>query len=417
VKPAQEKPAQEQSGHGEIAAGQEKPAPQITKFPTIQPPTSRPVEKKRSRQLTAEQTDEALQWIESLASSEFAKRELAADNLLNIGAPVVPLLRESLQRTDDPEVQVRSKALIAQLKDGDFEARIAAFSDGHDIDFEGWPVFRIIFGESSKSRDIFIQLLRDYPELIESFQGKPRDRAIAMQSVMGKLIDNKLRRPPAELTVADAVALLLPVSDEQVPLTEGYERQMMMVLRMAPANRAPKDPKIGPAFQGLVNAWVSRSTLGNRESVFNFALQADLYTAYPLAIKTLEETDHPQVLVNAMQVIARFGREEDTPLIARYLDDKRALSVLMFQRGVQSRTELGDAAMATIAILHGTRLVDLGFPATAEHKKLGFIYEDLVYSIEDEEKGTAKEQRAAARAIVEQLIKHGVVKPPEKEES
>ena len=369
---------------------------------------------KAAAKLGADQRAEASLWMDQLAANEFATRERAAEKLLALGKSVVPMLRERMESSPDPEVRLRTRVLIAQLQDGDFEEKVAAFLAGKDVPFEGWEIFKRMFRDSHRSRDLFVDLVRGHPELVKSFHGTARDRALAMDLVMGEVI-RKLQTPSLNLSVADGIALLLPVSDEDVPLGEGYERQMLMVLRLSPVSRAMSDGQTGLYFRGLVNSWLRRSTLPNRVSVLNYAMQADLDTAYDLAVKTLDETTEGQVLASAMQAIARFGQKQDTTLVTKFLDDKRPLAMMMFRPGgAQQRTELGDVAIATIAHLHGVPLTDLGFPKTAAHDKLAFIYEDLLCQ---NQSSTIAQQRKAARSKVQQLIDHGMLKPQQKEES
>lgn len=394
------------------AASPQQGESRIAVFPAEKAAASAPA-KPVIKKLTVEEAAAIDGVIESLASPVFAKRERAAEALLAKGQRVVPRLRKRLAVADDPEVRLRAKTLITQLQDGDFEAKVEAFLDGEDVGFEGWPIFRIMFRESGRSRDIFVALLRDYPELVSSMHGTPRDRALAMEPILNQ-IETKLSTPSARLTIADGIAMLLPASDRDVPLTNDFEKKMMLVLGLNPISKAQDDPFVGTAFTELMNAWVRRSSLENRIRIMHMAMERDLYTVYPLALKTLDESTDQRQLAGAMQVISRFGREQDQTVVAKFLDDERTLSTLLFQRGHQTRTILGDAAMATIAKLHDVPLTELGFPASAEHEKFGFVYEQLLFI---DVKRPAATVRKEARQKVDQLLKTGVVPVKEKQKS
>ncbi|WP_145420472.1 hypothetical protein [Planctomycetes bacterium K23_9] len=356
--------------------------------------------------LTQEQTRQAHQYIEMLSAKEFAVRERGAEGLVLIGEVVVPLLREHVNQSSNAEAKLRAQGLIKQMNDGDLQTRIEAFTRGEEVGFEGWPIFRIIFGESGKARDLFVDLIRHYPELVESFHGTSRDLAKAMETVVNSLALRQ-RKLPVRYTVADAVALLLPVGEEAVPITAAYERNMMRILRMAPASQTARDPVLGRGYQDLLNAWIRRSTLDNREMVIDFALQNELTAAYRLAIKTLSQSDEPRTQAIALQAIARFGRIADVRFAEPFLDDSRELQVLLHSPGKLSRVRMRDVAMATIAKLHKLPLTELGFPSSAKHPKYGFIYEDLVFTEEGDDKAPIEKQRGAAMTKIKQLVEQG----------
>lgn len=377
------------------------------------PRTATPLVSPDKPSLSDEQTKNAKRAIEMLASREFAARERGGETLLGLGEAVVPLLREYVKVSSNAEATLRAKTLIKQMNDGDLEDRLEAFVRGENVGFEGWPIFRIMFGDNGRARDLFVELMRSYPELIESFHGTPRDRAKAMESIT-KTIDAKRKNLSARLSVADAIAMLLPVSDQAVPINEGYERGMLMVLRMSPATNAPSDPVIGRAFTGLLNAWVRRSTIENRDEVLDYAIRLALNTTLPLALQTLKESQQPRVLGTAMQAIARFGKPEMASEIIPFLDDDRELLLTLHTRRTQSRVRICDVAMATIAKMYDVPLEALGYPDRAEHSVFGFLYEDLIFVEEAENPVPIKQQRDNARAKVDQLIKEGKLTETEK---
>ena len=367
-------------------------------------------------QRDADQTDSGLSdaekkqvdlWIEDLASREFAVRERAGESLLNIGNRVVPHLREQLAATDDPEVILRARKLISHMNDGDLESKLTAFLDGEQVELEGWLPFRSWFGDSYESRKTFVKILRGFPQTVQSLGGTPRAQTLAMNLVYDQLYagGRQLRMP----TVPDAIALLLPAADRRVPIKPEVESQLLFMLRMHPVNRVPRDPVLGPAFRGLVDAWIRRSTMTNRERVFDYCLQNQLESAYSLAMETLDNSDDPHILALSLQVIAKFGSVKDTLRISEFVSDTRKLA-LVLRGGRQMRTELGDAAIAAIARLHKVPLTELGFPENAESEAYGFIYEELSYAGGDDA-STEAEQRSAATEKIGKLIEQVEVNP------
>jgi hypothetical protein len=340
---------------------------------------------------------EIRQWIEALGSPEFAARERAAEQLISLGLKAIPLLQQELTRSPDPEVKLRAEKLIRQLRSGSEAAMIESFLAGEEVDFENWGIIKQIFRDTPKSRDLFIEIRNSYPELIESLDGTSRELVIAMDRVTERLVASrsKLGWQPR---VADAVAMLLPASDENVPVSVGYENAMMFIMQLAPVNRIRNDEVLGDPFKGLVSAWIDRSSLANRQDVLFFAMEWDLRPAYRLAIRTLGETTDTETLAHAMQTIARFGQPQDGTLLIQFLNDTRPASERRFNRGKRIQTQVRDVAAAAIAVLNQVPLTEIGLDDSVKHDKFAFVYEDVGFDDDEEE------QRKNARRKIYEVI-------------
>ena len=64
-----------------------------------------------------------------------------------------------------------------------------------------------------------------------------------------------------------------------------------------------------------------------------------------------------------------------------------------------TRTQLGDLAMATIAVLYDVPLTELGFADATVDPKRGFLLNEIGYPVDDES------ARNAARAKIDGLLK------------
>ena len=334
-------------------------------------------------------------WLDGLGADRFAARERAAAKLLQLGPEVLPALRRLEQNSDDPEVRLRAARLAEQLSRGNLQARIDAFLAGEPVQFEGWQVARAILGDSPSVRQLFTEMLRSHPQLVQSLAGAPRDRTAAMEMVMVKVQRGMLfqqRLPDA----ADAFALLLPANDPNVPMSHAYTDAVLSVLRQSVASQLNQDPQLAAPFRALVGGWVKRTSLSHRQDVLVFSLNWEIPEALPLAIKTLSETREPQTLVLALQTIARFGSAEDAQAVAPLLDDSRRASPRGFSSQQTLPPQIGDVAMATIAILNDLPVVSVGFAQPAEHPKYGLVVDDLAFP--------DAQARQAARQKIDQIL-------------
>jgi len=200
-------------------------------------------------------------------------------------------------------------------------------------------------------------------------------------------------------TVADAFALLLPSSiDPNVPINAAFEGVLLSVLQKDAATMIYRDAQLSGPFKSLLGRWMSRSTLASRDDVLLFGMSWDIKATLPLAIQTLGEANQTETLAFALQAIARFGNRDHVAFVRPLLDDTRPSSERGFARGELTRTQIGDVAMATIAVLCEMPLADAGFAGAERHPTYGFILADIGFPVEDETK------RKATRGKIDKLL-------------
>ena len=336
--------------------------------------------------------------IESLGAGEFAERERVAMELLEIGPKVLPLLRKAAEISDDPEVRFRVVEIATQLTQGDMQARIDDFLDGEDVGFTGWPTVESILGDSPGVRQLFVDLLEEYPDLPESLERATRDRALELEKAIAKVQRRLLveRKMP---TSADAFALLLPSADPMVPTNKGLEDLLLSILQRETATKIRKDAQLSGPFEMLLSHWIPRSSLSSREEVLLMGMDWDLSRAtLGLAMQTLQEATNTETLAIALQAIAKFGDPRKTEFIQPMLDDPRKVVDGGFSDDGALETQLGDVAMATIARLNNVNLETIGFTGAKQHPAFEFVLTEIGFPKKNEEK------RAAVRKEIEKIL-------------
>jgi len=341
--------------------------------------------------------DQVAIWINQLGADEFAQREHAASKLIELGAPILQPLQDASERTSDPEVKLRSQQLIRQLTTGDLQQRVDSFLAGDDVPFEGWGVVQSVMGDSYGVRKLFIELLMSHADVVKSLDGSARDRAIAMQAAIGRIRIRKFEKMQMP-TRSDILAMLLPGQDANVPISEADESLMLSMLRQATGNELHRDLQLGGPMDALVGNWINRSSLANRDETIFFALSWDLESVVPLAIRTLDETTTVDQMTMAMQAIAQHGSRQDGGQLVKFLDDKRVVATQSSSSGKTLETQLGDAAMAAIAMTHGMKLSEAGFVQAERHPLQAFILEEIGFPNDD------PSAREATRKRIETLL-------------
>lgn len=348
-------------------------------------------------QVITASVEQVEQWIELLGSKQFATRERAAGNLVEAGREVLPVLNKAAAEHPDAEVRMRAAEICKQLTRDNLQARIDAFLAGDEVGFDGWPLTQAILSDTPRVRELFVDILRSYPELLSSLEGTPRERAVALAQVVSR-VEKKIfveRKFPESY---DAIALLLPAIDINVPLEGGYEEILLAVLQKPAASDLYRDPQLSRRFRHLVGAWIMRSHLRNRAEALFHGLSWDIPQTRNLAIASLTETKQVEPLVMALQAIARFGNETDVADVAALLDDHRQAAELGFSNGDRTRIEVGDVAMATIARLNDVPLTRIGFDKDSIDERFSFDVEDLGFPADD------PQPRRAARDKIDALM-------------
>ena len=335
--------------------------------------------------------------LDSLGAPEFAVRERAAGRLRGLGPSLLPALRQRANHSPDPEIRMRASELADQMTRTDLEKRVATFLDGVDVGFEGWPVVRDIFGDSPSIRELFVEIRDAHPDLVVALAATARERERALESVMLK-VQRGLFVERVLPTRADMIAMLLLSNDLNVPLSKPVETLLLRTLRFPSAREILNDPHVGQVCSQLLVGYCGRTSLTIRGDLLWLVMELEVAEALPIAVETLAQATQPMALVTALQTVARFGTERELTAVQPLFDNQKTVTERGLVADDQVRTTVGDAALATAAILLKVRMTELGFPASAEHPRFGFLPDDIGLDTE------ANEVRDAIRGKIERMI-------------
>jgi hypothetical protein len=331
--------------------------------------------------------EKAAELIESLAASTFAERERAMGEILSIGSAMAPYLKEAMGTTDDPELALRAKTTLSQMTLDDFESRVEIFLSGSADSsekarkwFEGWAEFEAAIGDSNAIRELFVEVLKAHPDSPKSLTTNTADRMavaerIASSVQLGML---ELKKPP---TLADGVAILLPMIDPDVRLGGANEMTLLSIFNRQYGD-LQRDPQMWQPVTRLLEMWILRSRIENRMDVLWYSMQWELPASGQLGLQTLEDTTDVETLQTAFQAISRFRGRDDAPKLVRWLSDERPaltrMPVVRDQKPV--KVTVADMALATIAILYNVPLIEIGMQSGELHPKVGFLVDNAGYT-------------------------------------
>jgi hypothetical protein len=345
--------------------------------------------------------DDAERLVLMLGATTFAERERAMGEILRIGASMAPHLRKAIESQEDPELVLRAKTTLSQMTVDDLESRIETFLTGAPGTsekayqwFPGWQQFESALGDSLAIRELFIEVMKAHPDVTKSLGGSTADRAAAAENVSVWVRVGMMERRQFP-TVADGVALLMPLTDPAVPIGGGYDSTVLSVFNRH-YGTLRRDAQLWPAVSALLTSWSLRSRIENRIDVLWYTMQWDLPVSGELGLRTLEETTDIETIQTAFQAISRFRTAADAAKLVHWLDDERPavtrMPVLLNNKPL--KVTVADAALATIAILHKVQLKDLGMPSPELHPKVGFLIDNAGFTADQ----AGKRAEAIARA-------------------
>ena len=351
------------------AIGQEPVAPPEIRTAAEMPAAGNPV--------ADDLAEQARRLVDGLRSDQFAARELASEQLFRLGPACLPILRAVRRQSSDTEQSDRLDRIIDSLAKQNLESRIRSFLQGGPSELENWPELEKWFGDSPRIRELFVDLYREHPYLVDALGGTPQQLSMGLSRVRRRLIERGVgpRETPQRI---DLIALLLPMTDPNFQAGPQYDLIVASLLQLYPANDFRKDAVFGEPFTRMVAKWMSRSDISIREQVLRLALQWKMDIGLTLAVETLKQNPDPILLCRCMQTISRQGTREHAVLLAAYINDP----TVVFQKrylGVRGgEVQVGDVAAASIALLNSVPVTEIGFAEPAEHPIFGIIYEELV---------------------------------------
>ncbi|MCO8120812.1 hypothetical protein NHH03_03610 [Stieleria sp. TO1_6] len=347
-----------------------------------EPPTAQKPEK--SSQTKSDQLAERVtELVQQLRSVRFAQRENATEMLYQLGHATLPALRKIRDQKVDAEQTDRLNRIIDSLAEQDLESRIQSFLRGGEADLDNWPKLEHWFGDSPRVRELYVELYRMHPELVEALGGSRQQLTLGMNLVKRRLMERGVstREMPRRV---DLIALLLPMTEPGFDAGIEYDVIVAQLLQRYQVNDFHADPVIGEPFQRMVALWMTQSDENIREQVLRLALQWKLDVGLRLALKTVQQTPNPIVLARCMQAIARQGNRDHIPVLAPFLNDPRIVFRKPYLGPRGGDVQVGDVAAAAIAFLSDVPVTELGFAEPAEHDIFGIIYEELVIPVPPE---------------------------------
>jgi hypothetical protein len=291
--------------------------------------------------------------ILKLGSEDFTERESASDELTRIGIPAFSAL-EAATDHPDREVRYRSIRILSQIRELDLQRRLDAFLAGKDSTeyaLPAWGRFGKTYGDNSPSRQLFVELQRADPELMQALEQSPRQAT----ELVGQRIQQHqqaMQLGQRQLPFAQIISLAFVAAEADVELPD---TTMSMVINFC-QQQAVRDVLNNPSKRDLpkqmLGSLIRRSEGNSAYMAMNMAMNYGLDDGMVPALKVLKNEANrvPHVSLYALMTVAKLGNESHLPLIEKLLDDKNIITRMQENKVIHD-IQVRDAALAAAILL------------------------------------------------------------------
>ncbi len=276
--------------------------------------------------------------VEQLGDPMFAAREDANRQLLEIGAPALPLLRTA-ERHSLLEVRERASRIRAEIDKIVFETVIKQFiTDSESKQSYGlpaWNQFSAIAGDSRTSKLLFVMMLRNQLELAQFIEAAGQVKGTESAAAASAALEARLALEAERLRnrnfrgqlseVGDTVGLLVACSmfDQSVSI----EVNEVIYSSLYRGTHVEYFTKVGygRCMRALAGSWIPKTQASLASDVLSIAMQRSIPEGAVVARRHLDRATDYETRVRALQCLAKFGNETDLENVAKLLTEETVI--------------------------------------------------------------------------------------------
>lgn len=306
---------------------------------------------------------------QQLGAAEFAERERATQELLEIGAEALPALRRAAE-SDDLELRTRSLRLIEELQGRWLHETLVLFESGAALPatdvLPGWREFSLLAGDAPEARQLFVDMYRSEPKLMQAVDGMAEELQGAFEQRCGDVQLRRVQQRRASLPPATVAALLFLGAHETCRPTAAAAAALYAAVLDAEFLRVLEQSEsagLARSLKPLMGAWIARPDGASATQRLTIATRFELPEGVDVSREIIDTRQYGPQIQQAILFIARFGGTEHIAELERLLDDTTELAAQRRTARNEFSSRVQDVAL--VAILHLTRQEpkEYGFPS------------------------------------------------------
>lgn len=334
-------------------------------------------------------TAELTRLLQQLDSPRFTERQQATAALLALDVESSTVL-QSLHSNLNPAARQRLSPILQRLHRRWFENQLQqlqqAVSEDLAATFPDWHDFRLTTPKSDAAVQIFIELIQAEPELFTCRLFDSERLPVILESRAKDLESHCTGSENEEFPVAQAAALMLVASNQDVQLLRGTSYYISRCFDDQRFSRLLQNGEYSYELQQLCNRWILRPRIAPDRPLL-FAMQHRLSAGRDLALRVLAERRRGPRVFYAAMALGVLGDAQDLPFLESLFTD----STLIWPPGGVAedesadsplRLEVRDAALLAACHLRGITPEKIGLtskpaPATLyQLNTVGFVTDE-----------------------------------------
>ncbi len=307
--------------------------------------------------------------VRDLGSPEFAAREQATRELVELGIAAHDALLRATQ-SNDAEVRVRARSILAQVMETDFQDRLEAFAADQDGEqsLPAWDLFSANYGTSRLARELFVEMQRAEPEMLAALAEGPKSAGEELNRRTREILDGQRE---SLMQLGTLATLLFVGSEPEVKVDEDGCLHIYPYVVQSTYHRNHKSPLWPGILKKLVGRWVAKDTtpaMTNQNLVLAATLELKPETL-AIATRVLDSEDSPtgsrQI---AILMMSRFGEQREVKQLEALLADATSCGTVQVEKPPhQVELQIRDVALAALLHMTGQNLKEYGYESAQEH--------------------------------------------------
>lgn len=308
--------------------------------------------------------------VRELGSEKFAAREEASRELVRLGMVTQPAL-EQASKSPDAEVRLRARSVLATVIESDFQQRLEAFAADYDgaksQSLPAWEQFSAQFGNSRIARQLFVEMQRAEPELLEALAESPTAASDTLNERLRQILDGQRE---SLMQLGTLASLLFVAAADDVRVGEDGCLHIFPFVVQSTYHRNNKSPLWPGILKKMVGLWIAKDTTPSMTNQ-NLTLAAQLEMkseTLTIASRVLGEKESAMSSRQiSILMIGRFGGHDDLPRIEQLLKDTTSCGMVQVEDPPrQVEMQVRDVALAAMLHMTGQNLHEYGYHSVQE---------------------------------------------------
>lgn len=314
-----------------------------------------------SPEADAEQTERL---IYRLAAPDFEQRLQAERELRHAGAAALPLLRQ-LSGANDLELRQRAARLIMLLEQRALEDSLQQLSDGglpaDSLHLPGWGAFSHVMGDDRERRQLFAEMVRTDPELMQSIDQHPEQLRAEFERRCADINIQRSQRKSAVRPVAHIAALLLAATQPECHPSPAAAACVTACLQEGEFLAAMQRADRPETLEQLVALWVAHPDSSTVIQRLGLAARFELAEGIDVAREIIERRLYGPQIQHAILYIAKVGTAEHLHDLEQLLADETDLQAARRGASTTYSARVQDVALAGLVHMTSQQPEEYGF--------------------------------------------------------